>query len=189
MTEISVVKAGAPLEWVVLENPPGDQGPPGEEFVAFRSADRIFSTGLWRREPETGRFEREYHEIAYIVEGEVDVEGPDGRVLEVVPGDILVTPMGSKGVWRARSKVTKLWAVHHASSAGDTEIRVVRPGGREGWRELAGLAGEIPSRAWDLDAFADGPFSTGMWEREPDTWTFERPHDEVALITDGEAEI
>jgi uncharacterized cupin superfamily protein len=32
-------------------------------------------------------------------------------------------------------------------------------------------------------------WSTGFWEREPDTWFFERPYDEVALILEGDADI
>jgi ethanolamine utilization protein EutQ (cupin superfamily) len=31
--------------------------------------------------------------------------------------------------------------------------------------------------------------TTGFWEREPDTWSFERPYDEVALILEGDADI
>ncbi len=107
------VPASEPLEWIVLENPPGDEDPPGEEWYAYRSADRRFSTGFWRRAPETGAFEREYHEIAIITEGEVDVETAGGNVLRSGPGDVLVTPSGSAGVWRARSAVRKFWAVYH----------------------------------------------------------------------------
>ena len=34
-----------------------------------------------------------------------------------------------------------------------------------------------------------GALSTGFWRREPDTWSFERPYDEVALILAGEADV
>jgi hypothetical protein len=40
-----------------------------------------------------------------------------------------------------------------------------------------------------MDVFASGSLTTGLWEREPDTWSFERPYDEVALILSGEADI
>lgn len=71
------------------------------------------------------------------------------------------------------------------------EIRVVSSAGREGWRALVDPPGAIPSDGAELDAFtsADGRFSAGLWEREPDTWTFERPYDEVALILSGVADI
>jgi uncharacterized cupin superfamily protein len=113
-TTVAVVKAGDLLEWTVLENPPGDENPPGEEVVTSRSADGRFVTGFWRRAPETGTFEREYDETALIQEGVVNVEPPDGPVLGVGPGDILVTPMGSVGVWRATEAVRKFWVVYHA---------------------------------------------------------------------------
>jgi uncharacterized cupin superfamily protein len=34
-----------------------------------------------------------------------------------------------------------------------------------------------------------GRVPDGLWRREPDTWSFARPYDEVALILAGEAEI
>ena len=34
-----------------------------------------------------------------------------------------------------------------------------------------------------------GAFTTGLWEREPDTWPFERAYDEVAMILQGSADI
>ena len=112
-TAVVHVRADAAREWIVSENSPGDESPPAEEWYAFRSPDRKFSTGLWRREPETGRFQREYHEIAALLEGEVDVESDDGDVVPVGPHDVLITPRGSSGIWRARSRITKFWAVHH----------------------------------------------------------------------------
>ena len=110
---VRVIRADDPVEWVELENPPGDTNPPGREWYAWRSADRRFSTGVWERDPETGTFDRTYHEIACLIDGDVDVETADGRVLAVGPGDVLVTPNGSGGVWRAKSHVRKFWAVYH----------------------------------------------------------------------------
>ncbi|HEY7476961.1 MAG TPA: hypothetical protein VIB62_01880, partial [Actinomycetota bacterium] len=49
------------------------------------------------------------------------------------------------------------------------------------WTPIEGPPGEIPSPAWEVPAStsADGRCETGLWRREPDTWTFERPYDEV----------
>jgi uncharacterized protein len=113
-TAVSVVRPNDPLAWTVLENPPGDEAPPGEEVVTTRSTDNRFVTGFWRRAPETGSFERGYDEIAVLQEGDVEVDTADRRTLAVGPGDVLVTPLGSSGVWRARSPVRKLWVVYHA---------------------------------------------------------------------------
>jgi hypothetical protein len=71
------------------------------------------------------------------------------------------------------------------------EIRVMSSASRDGWNALDEPPGVIPSAGRELDAFisADGRFTTGFWEREPDTWAFERPYDEVALILSGVADI
>jgi uncharacterized cupin superfamily protein len=94
--------------------PAGGRRAAREEVVISRSADRRFATGFWRRAPETGTFERTYDEIALIQEGVVDVEPTDGGTLAVRSGDVLVTPMGSSGVWRAHEAVRKFWVVYHA---------------------------------------------------------------------------
>ncbi|HLB40018.1 MAG TPA: cupin domain-containing protein [Actinomycetota bacterium] len=69
-------------------------------------------------------------------------------------------------------------------------IRVIADGARA-WRSLTNPPGRIPSPGAEADVFAtpDGAFTTGFWEREPDTWSFERPYHEVALILAGEADI
>ena len=98
--------------WEEVPRPEGDTAPPGKEFVAFRSNDAAFSTGMWRRVPEEGPMEPPYHEVAFIVEGEVEVTDQYGNVHRAGPGDILVTPNGTKAVWRALSPVKKFWAVY-----------------------------------------------------------------------------
>ncbi len=73
----------------------------------------------------------------------------------------------------------------------DTTITVVRSSERQDWNPLVDPPGRIPSGGRDIDLFstAGGALTTGFWEREPDTWSFERPYDEVALILEGEADI
>jgi uncharacterized cupin superfamily protein len=112
-TTMRVIGATEPVEWITLENDPGDENPPGQEWYAWRNPDTRFSTGVWRREPETGTFDREYHEVAYMIEGAVEIETDDGRGLPAGAGDVIVTPEGSSGLWRARTPVRKFWAVHH----------------------------------------------------------------------------
>ncbi len=70
-------------------------------------------------------------------------------------------------------------------------IRVERSGDRGAWRQLVDPPGAIPSGGREADVFstAGGALTTGFWEREPDTWSFERAYDEVALILEGDADI
>lgn len=110
---IRVVRASEheALPWEVIPTEPDDPVPPGEEVVSFRAGDR-FSFGLWKRGPETGPMDLTYHEIAVIIEGEVEVTAEDGTVHHVGPGDVLITPKGSTATWRALSPVKKFWAVY-----------------------------------------------------------------------------
>ncbi len=109
---IRVIKAGQDLDWQVIPTDEGDPNPPGEEVAVFRSSDERFVFGLWKRVPETGPMDLPYHEIAVIIEGEVEVTGSDGAVHRAGPGDVLITPKGSKGTWKALSPVKKFWAVY-----------------------------------------------------------------------------
>jgi uncharacterized cupin superfamily protein len=114
-TRVRTIDAGGEdLEWAEIPVTAGDPNPPGEETVVFRSRDAKTSTGLWRRMPETGPMDLSgYHEIACFLEGEVDIAVEGGEVLHVGPGDVLVTPRGSRAEWRGRSPVKKFWAVYH----------------------------------------------------------------------------
>ena len=101
------------LGWEDIPTEPGDTNEPGSEVVSFRSSDEAFSFGLWRRVPETGPMEPPYHEIAVLIEGEVELIEEDGTVHRAGPGDVLITPKGSKCTWRALTPVKKFWAVYH----------------------------------------------------------------------------
>ena len=109
---IRVIKAGADLDWEVIPTAEDDPNPPGEEVVSFRSGDGQFSFGLWKRAPETGPMEPPYHEIAVIIEGEVEIHEEDGTVHRVGPGDVLITPKDSRATWKALSPVKKFWAIY-----------------------------------------------------------------------------
>ena len=110
---IRVIKASEQddLGWEQIPPEPGDPNPPGEEVVSFRSGDGMFSFGLWRRVPDTGPMDLPYHEIAVIIEGEVEVTEADGTVLHAGPGDVLITPKGSRATWKALSPVKKFRAI------------------------------------------------------------------------------
>ena len=52
-----------------------------------------------------------YIATEHIIAGEVEVTIEDGTVIHAGPGDIMVTPKGSKGYWKNLSPVRKFWAV------------------------------------------------------------------------------
>lgn len=114
-TAIRTVDAGSDdHDWSVIPTEPDDPNAAGEETVIFRTADGRASVGLWRRVPETGAMDLStYHEVACLLRGEVDIALDGGEILTAGPGDVLVTPRGSRAEWRAKSPVLKLWAVDH----------------------------------------------------------------------------
>jgi uncharacterized cupin superfamily protein len=71
-----------------------------------------------------------------------------------------------------------------------SEVTVIREGARA-WRALVDPPGARGTGGAEADVFStpDGAFTTGFWQREPDTWSFVRPYDEIALILAGAAEI
>jgi uncharacterized cupin superfamily protein len=73
----------------------------------------------------------------------------------------------------------------------DTQIRVVRSADETGWTALVDPPGAAGSPGAEQDVFVAGPgrLTTGLWRREPDTWSFVRPYHEVAVILEGDADI
>ena len=115
-TRIRVIKADEVIWSEAMANPE-EADPPGEECTAAMSADDKFSFGLWRRDVQRRHFERPYHEVAYIIEGEVEVTDDEGEVHVAGPGDILITPQGSKGFWRNLTPVKKVWGIYEEAGA------------------------------------------------------------------------
>ena len=115
------------VRWEEAMVGPEEKDPPGQECVAAQSGDERFSCGLWQRDVQERYFERAYHEIAYILEGQVEVTDDDGNRVVAGPGDILITPMGSKGHWKNLSPVKKFWTVYEDPGA-DLEA-YLGPGG------------------------------------------------------------
>ena len=115
-TKISVIKP-EDMDWEEAKRGPEETDPPGQEFTAAMSVDDKFSFGLWRRDAQSRHFERPYHEIAYIIEGQVEITDDDGEVLVAGPGDILITPQGSKGFWKNLSPVKKVWGIYEEVGA------------------------------------------------------------------------
>lgn len=114
--EIRVVRSGE-RGWRDLVDPPGEIPSGGAEADAFTSPDAAFTTGFWEREPDTWSFVRPYHEVALILEGEADIETPDGTVHTVRAGDVLITPKGSSGTWRIKETIRKFYAIYQTPEA------------------------------------------------------------------------
>jgi uncharacterized cupin superfamily protein len=116
-SKIRVIKANE-VPWEESMAGPEETDPPGKEYTAAMSVDDKFSFGVWKRDVQRRHFERPYHEVAYIIEGEVEITDEDGEIIVAGPGDILITPRGSKGFWKNLSPVKKVWGIYEEEAAG-----------------------------------------------------------------------
>jgi uncharacterized cupin superfamily protein len=98
--------------WSESWHGPDEQEAPGRDFTAAESPDQKFSTGWWERDEQSRPFVRAFHEVAIILEGEVEIMLDDDTVLHAGPGDIIDTPKGSGGYWKNLSPVRKFWAIY-----------------------------------------------------------------------------
>jgi len=105
------------LVWDEAMTYPEEKEPPGRECITAQSSDERFCCGVWQRDVQNRYFERPYHEIAYIIEGEVEISDDDGNLVKAGPGDILITPKGSKGHWKNLTPVKKFFTIYEDPGA------------------------------------------------------------------------
>lgn len=71
-------------------------------------------SGLWRIGPEEGA-EIPYKAVGtdtfHVIEGEAELETPDGEKIELVAGGIYSFPDGFTATWRTRSPFLKFFVV------------------------------------------------------------------------------
>jgi uncharacterized protein len=72
------------------------------------------ATGLWRIGPEEGA-EIPYavagSETFHVLEGEAELETPDGEWISLTPGTVVSFPDGFTATWRTRSPFKKFFVV------------------------------------------------------------------------------
>ena len=183
---------GSSATWTPLEDLAGETPSPGWEVSAWTSADGCVETGLWRREPDTWSFERPHDEVALILDGRATIETDDGRTLPLGPGDVFITPKGSKGAWRITDTITKFFATYaHDDAPTDTAVSIVRADDPLDWTVLENAPGDDapPGEEVVTTRSNDRRFVTGFWRREPEIGTFEREYDEIAILQQGDVEI
>jgi uncharacterized protein len=190
---IRVVRSSERSGWAPLQDPPGGAGTGGAEATAFTSPDGKLSVGLWTREPDMWSFERPYDEVALILEGRAEMEGDDGRVHELAPGTIVVTPNGAKGTWRIVESITKCFVIYEGGQVGGTEIRTVDADDEDlEWTEIPTQPGDPSAPGEETVAFRsiDGRAAVGLWRRVPQTGQMDLSgYHEIACLIQGEVDI
>jgi uncharacterized cupin superfamily protein len=107
---VTVTRADGEVPWSVSDAPADDGHAPGREIVAFAAGP--FAAGLWERDRIDRDFARDVDEVALILSGEADITTEGGVALHAGPGDVFVTPRGSRGHWRTTSPLRKFWATY-----------------------------------------------------------------------------
>jgi uncharacterized cupin superfamily protein len=179
--------------WAPLQDPPGEAGTGGADTTAFTSPDGRFTVGLWTRDPDTWSFERPYDEVALILEGRGAMEADDGRVHELRPGAIVVTPNGAKGTWRIEEPITKCFVIYEGGQVGDTAIRSLDPNAEDlDWAQIPTEPGDPNEPGEESVAFRsiDGQAAVGLWRRVPETGPMDLSgYHEVACLLQGEVDV
>ncbi len=192
-TEIQVVPSTQQGDWTPLVEPPGLAGAGGAETTVFTSPDGKLTVGLWAREPDSWAFERSYDEVALILGGTADMEADDGRVHELVPGTILVTPNGAKGTWRIREPLTKCFVIYEGAQGDDTRIRTIDANAEHlTWTQIPTEPGDPTPPGEEAVVFRslDGQAAVGLWRRAPETGPMDlRDYHEVACLLQGEVDV
>jgi len=192
MSGMRVVRSADRDGWTALVDPPGAIPSAGSEITAFTSRNGSFTCGFWEREPDAWPFARAHDEVAYVLSGSAEIETAEGRTLEVGPGDVLVTPNGSKGTWRIHETLLKCYAVYVGGPVGESPTATVfRRDDEAPWEAIPTAQDDPhpPGEEWTAFRSPDGRFVAGVWRRVPETGPMELAGDEVALLIEGNVEV
>jgi uncharacterized cupin superfamily protein len=87
--------------------------PACRNLTQFRSADGVFTCGVWDSTPY-GRTAILYghHELMHLLEGEVTFEDADGVRATFAAGDVLLVRRGARCSWDSPVPVTKVFAIY-----------------------------------------------------------------------------
>lgn len=67
----------------------------------------VFSWGIWEKEESEFDWHYDKKETCYFLDGEVDVELEDGRIIHVGQGDLVTFPEGLSCRWNIKKAVKK----------------------------------------------------------------------------------
>jgi uncharacterized cupin superfamily protein len=78
------------------------------------------STGIWECEPgEFTAVRDDYTEICQILSGSGTVRGDDGVSADLLPGSLLVLPVGWRGTWVVRETIRKTYVLIGGAATED----------------------------------------------------------------------
>jgi len=100
--------SGAPLAELLIGETPACRN-----ATQFRSADGVFTAGVWDSTPYHRRAMcYGHHELMVLRAGSVTFVDEAGRAGTFRQGDAFLIERGASCSWESREHVTKLWAIH-----------------------------------------------------------------------------
>jgi uncharacterized protein len=91
--------------------------PQASGTILWKSDDGTLASGIWECTP--GTFDWTHaDETACIVEGRVTVTPEGGEAFELVPGDAVFFPEGTRTRWMVTQKLRKAFHLHAAGGLG-----------------------------------------------------------------------
>jgi uncharacterized cupin superfamily protein len=87
--------------------------PSCRSLTQFRSADGVFTCGVWDSSPYARKpMTYGHHELMHLLEGEVTFEDERGEPATFSAGDVLLVRRGARCSWDSPVPVTKVFAIY-----------------------------------------------------------------------------
>ena len=87
--------------------------------IMWQSDDKRLANGIWECDPCSFSWEYTWDETIYLIEGRIRITDETGSTTEVVPGDLIFVPAGTKSTWEITEHVRK---AYHFKSETPVEI-------------------------------------------------------------------
>ncbi len=92
-------------------------GDPVAQYIPVeQGADGYSSMSLWKCSEGRFRWTFDWEESVYILDGEVEIASPDGRIAHLRPGSVALFQAGTSSIWTVIRPVQKLAVCRRAIS-------------------------------------------------------------------------
>lgn len=80
----------------------------------FSGTAASLDVGIWETDPGRSRWEfTENGEAIYVISGRMTVTEDGAEPLEVLPGDLVIFPVGWHGYWEVTEPLKKVYVIFH----------------------------------------------------------------------------
>jgi uncharacterized cupin superfamily protein len=84
----------------------------GKGMHVIEDLEECTSIGIWDCDPVQYRWDYDYHEYIYLLEGEVTISEIGGEKHKLSAGDFAYFPKGTKTVWKIEKPIRNIFIIH-----------------------------------------------------------------------------